>query len=271
MRMLKLLFRCCLVALIVGNTARPLAASQPVHLSEAECVYTRGAAEDVFYYIEEPASRFDGEEEKLHKIQNASLRSLLVFSICPSVGEEVLTRHSDSQSRWTAVINSALKGPDAVYFEQGVTAITCLKSTPLLCGMKRRIETTFQGPKALGRNSKNQELSFPQRIMSDAVDEYTAATGEILAATDNLAFVLSIYPEQFYAYMEAHQDALDSWLSQASATLFRGEPASRDGLVEYKRQFVARVEHYAPVEPRLASTKNKVLTMLKSAPVSVID
>jgi hypothetical protein len=250
---------------------RLLAAGQPAHLSRAECAYTRGAAEDVFYYIEEPASRFDGEKEKLHKIEDASLRSLLIFGICPSVGEEVLAHHAALKSSWTTMIDDALKGPEAVYFEQGVTAIACLKSTPLLCGIKRKLEASFQDTKATGRNPKGQEISFPQRIMSDAADEYSTATGEILAATDNLAFVLLVYPEQFYAYMESHQDVLESWLSQASATLFRGEPASRDDLAEYKSHLVARVERYVLLEPRLDSTRNKVLTMLKSAPVSAID
>jgi len=267
--------RRCLITLFFASNVRLMAASQPIPMSRAECAYTQGAAEDVFYEIDEPASRFGGEGEKLHLMQNATLRALLVFRICPSIGEDVLAHNPSSPSstgRWITIIGSSSMGPESIYYiELAVTGIQCRKSAPLLCGVKQKIEAALQDRKAREQYAGRQKLSFQEKIVSDAADEFTAATGQILAATDNVALVLSVFPEQFYAYMEVHPDVLDRWLDQASATLFRGDPDGLADRVEYKRLLIARVEKYRLAGSQHVSTMNKVLKMLKSAPVSSID
>ena len=272
MSMDRIWLRSCLIVLILESSMRLWAAGQPMPMSVAECAYTQGAAEGVFDYIDEPASRFDGEGEKIHLIQNATLRSLLVFRICPSIGEEVLAHNPSSTDHWITLIGSSSMDPESNYYiELAVAGVQCQKSTPLLCGVKQKIEAALQNRRECEQYGGSQKLSFQQKIVSDAADEFTASTGDILYATDNVAFVLSVFPKQFYAYMEAHPEVLDRWLDQANATLFRGDPDSFADLVEYKRLLVARLEKYRLAGSQHASTMNKVLKMLKSAPVSSID
>jgi hypothetical protein len=87
-------------------------------MSREECAYTRGAAEYVFSILDEPASRMGSDEEKLHYTQNATLRTLLVFRICPSVGEKVLDNNSKLTGHWIKNIENTMDGPDIDYLEQ---------------------------------------------------------------------------------------------------------------------------------------------------------
>jgi hypothetical protein len=230
-----------------------------------------GVAEEAFSFFDEPASAWGGEDAKLHLIQRASLRSLLVFGLCPAVGEAVLSRHKDFEDRWISILLAELGGPDGIHVKNAVAGLSCQPVSSWVCGLKRKIEATQPAPKAHVGASENRSSSLSQKVTSDAVAEFTDATGEILGATDNLAFVLAVYPDQFYASMEAHPDVLEHWLYQAHETLFRGMPESRDSLAEYKRQLIAKVSKYTPEDAHLVPTRNKVLEMLKSAPVSSID
>jgi hypothetical protein len=71
--------------------------------------------------------------------------------------------------------------------------------------------------------------------------------------------------------MKANPEVIQRWLDQASATLFRGEPEERDDLEKYKRLLIAKVERYQIRDSLLISTRNKVLEMLKLAPITSID
>jgi hypothetical protein len=137
--------------------------------------------------------------------------------------------------------------------------------------VKHKIEAAFHDRKRSGRDPVNHELPLAQKIISDAAIEFTDATGAILGATDDLGFVLSLFPEQFYFYMKANPEVIQRWLDQASATLFRGEPEERDDLEKYKRLLIAKVERYQIRDSLLISTRNKVLEMLKLAPITSID
>jgi len=265
------LFRCSLAFLIVTSGARALASDPPKPLSHAECMQTGGVGEEAFSYFDEPASAWGGEQAERQLIRRASLRALVAFGLCPTEGEAVLSKHKDFKDRWISFLVAELGGPDAIYLTTAGAELPCQRDAPQLCSLKQKIEGTQIALKEVEGASENRGANLSKKITSDACAEFTDATGEILGATDNLAFVLAVFPDQFYAYMEAHPDVLEHWLSQARETLFRGMPESRDTLAEYKRQLTNRVSKYAPKDKHLAQTRDKVLEMLKSASVSAID
>jgi len=265
------LLQCCLLGLIVMPGIR-LQASDPVaSLSGSECAQSKGVAEDAFSYFDEPASAWGGEEAKLRLIQRASLRALVLFRLCPAVGEAVLSAHEGFKDRWVSTLINEMRGPDGVYVLDVVAELPCRSVASQVCSLKRHIEAVQPQPKKPADNSANRRLSLADKVTTDAGVEFTEATGGILGATDNLAFVLEVFPEQFFAYMDAHPGVLESWLGQAHETLFRGMPKSRVFLAEYKRQLIDKTSKYTPKDARLLPTRDRVLEMLKSAPVSVID
>ena len=265
------MLQCCLLGLIVMPVIR-LQASDPVtSLGGPECAQLKGVAGDAFSYFDEPASAWGGDEAKVHLIQRASLRALVLFRLCPTVGEAVLSEHKGFKDRWVSTLIDQLKSPDGAYVQDAVAELPCRSVASEVCSLKRQIEAAQPPPKKPVGNSENRSLSLAEKVTTDAGVEFTEATGEILGATDNLAFVLEVFPEQFFAYMNSHPDVLESWLGQSHETLFRGMPDSRDSLADYKRQLIDKTSKYTPKDARLLSTRDKVLEMLKSAPVSSID
>ena len=178
---------------------------------------------------------------------DTAVLALLVAATCPTAAERTIDRDEPNTKLWLASLKDDMESalpadsvPTALHSLAG--SVNCTASTPGLCALQKRLPSLAGNgsPRAVGDVCLSTALFLTDGLTKDLMD---ADGAYVIDRTHDLATVLAICPDQFYAFMHSHQKELDFWLQQADRFLFWGDPPSKIALGKYRSELISAVEH----------------------------
>lgn len=217
-----------------------------------------------------PPKALGGAGQKTVVVRHATLRALLAVERCPQTAEQAFSENPKSTEQWIAAILQILEP----YFPKELTrvnvgelaqGIACSANTPSVCEIRRQLLGLSRGASHT-KTPSDTCIALGPTLMREAVADLKDSGGDFVAATSDLAFLLSFCPDSFFAYMHDHRGELEPWLIGLQNDLFWGDPKDESLLKAYRAALIDFVEHRST---GYAAEKNQVLQRLQAAHVRV--
>jgi len=189
----------------------------------------------------------DNRPQLARPAANAAVLALLVAAACPEAAERALDQNQTNAKLWLGSLKGDLESSlpsDLIspMLSSLITDIHCTSSTPGLCSLRERLRDLLGSapPRTTGYGAC---VSIGPILTESVVKDFMAADGAyVIDSTHDLATILFVCPDQFYAFMHSHPKELDAWLQQADRFLFWGDPSYKGILEQYRSELISQVK-----------------------------